>query len=99
MTFNPDGTSCAKRRGAIEAALAQYPHLQQDRLDDVLHWFRKEASALDVALVASNPSLTEPYARFRAEHIDKFGPRDLLRAALFVTIVAGIALALMWRAF
>ncbi|MGC4090205.1 MAG: hypothetical protein QM756_20465 [Polyangiaceae bacterium] len=44
-----DRAAGATRRAQIEAALADYPHISDDRLASLIAWFRKEASAHDVA--------------------------------------------------
>lgn len=86
------------RRADIEAALAQYPHISEDRLDQLIAWFRKEASAHDVALVASNAAIAEPYRRFRADHIDPLTSMDIVRAVLFATAVGLLIVLILWRA-
>jgi hypothetical protein len=71
----------------IEAAIAAYPHISPDQLAELLHWYRREASSLDVATLASRPNLQEGYRRFRADHIDRFDAKDWLKliAAIAVT--------------
>lgn len=88
----------AARRAQAEAALAEYPHLSEDRLTALIAWFRKEASALDVALVASNAAIAEPYARFRAEHIDTLGGKDIARGVTVAALVVAVIAALVWWA-
>ena len=56
MTQVPGGDPAA-RRACIERTLANYPDLDSQAVADVRHWFRKEASALDVALLATNEDL------------------------------------------
>lgn len=98
MTQSQDGAPGADRRAVIEAALADYPHLTDETLADVIAWFRKEASAHDVAMVASNAAITEPYRRFRADHIDRLTGKDLMRGMLFAAIAGVIVLVIIWRA-
>ena len=86
------------RRAQIEAALAEYPHLSEDRIAAIKAWFRKEASALDVAMIASNERITESYRRFRADHIDRLTGRDIIRAILFATAVCAVIALILWRA-
>ena len=86
----------AARRVQIEVALADYPDLDKDRLADVIRWFRKEASALDVATLASNEAIAEPYRRFRAEHIDPLNGSDMMKGMLFAAIVGGGVFLLAW---
>jgi|EndMetStandDraft_4_1072995.scaffolds.fasta_scaffold11253_3 hypothetical protein len=92
-----DGAAGADRRAQIEAALATYPDVSPERLSDLLDWFGREASALDVALVASNPAIAEPYARFRADHIDRLKARDIIRGLLFAAALVTVFAAIVWR--
>lgn len=98
MTFSHDGAAGAERRAYIEAMLADYPHLSAERLDELLNWYRTEATALDVAMVASNEGIAAPYARFRADHIDPLKGRDILRGILFASVAALLIALLIWRA-
>lgn len=88
----------AARRAQIEAVLADYPHLDNDRLAELVGWFRKEASALDVATIASNEAIAQPYRRFRADHIDPLTGRDMIKGLLFAALFGGIVLLMLWRA-
>jgi hypothetical protein len=97
MTELTDGAR-AVRRACIERSLADYPHLTREDVADVLHWFRKEASALDVALLATNQDIAEKYRRFRADHVDRLSPGDIVRAIVFVVITAAIIALIAWRA-
>ena len=98
MTHSHDGAAGAERRAHIEATLADYPHLSAERLAELLHWYRTEATALDVALVASNERISAPYARFRADHIDPLKGRDVLRGILFAGVVVLLIALIVWRA-
>lgn len=98
MTELTDGVR-ADRRACIERTLADYPHLAKQDLADVLHWFRKEASALDVALLATNEDITEKYRHFRAEHLDRISAGDIVRATAFALVIAVIFALIAWRAF
>lgn len=98
MTELTDGAR-ADRRARIERTLADYPHLANQDIADVLHWFRKEASALDVALLATNEDITEKYRHFRAEHLDRIDAGDILRAIAFAVAIAAIFALIAWRAF
>jgi|EndMetStandDraft_8_1072994.scaffolds.fasta_scaffold153742_4 hypothetical protein len=95
MTENQDG---AVRRAQIEAALAQYPDLERHRLEELIHWFRKEASARDVAMIACNEAVLEPYRRFRADHIDPLTARDAIRVVAILAAVGLAILLIAWRA-
>jgi len=89
----------ARRRAHIEQALGRYPALPPEAIDELTDYFAREASALDVGLIASNEAIAEPYRRFRADHIDPLKPRDWVRGTLFALAVALILVAIMWRAF
>ncbi|WP_338447242.1 hypothetical protein V5F89_05520 [Pelagerythrobacter marensis] len=81
-----------ERRLAIEASVARYPALDEAELKDVLHWFRKEATAYEAAMFASNEALAEPYRRLRDEHLDRLSPRE--KAAVWIVgalLLSGIA--------
>lgn len=95
MTTMQDG---AERRAQIERALADYPNLSGERLAETIRWFRKEATALDVAMVASEPAIAEPYRQFRADHLDGLTGNDYLRGLLFAALVSAIVLVIIWRA-
>ena len=89
----------AERRAQIEETLRRYPHLSPESVEDLTRYFAREASALDVGLIASNEAIAAPYRRFRAEHIDPLKPRDWLFGSLFALAVVAVLAALMWRAF
>jgi hypothetical protein len=74
----------ADRFDHAEALLARYPDLTAEELSDLEHWFRREASAFDIASLASRESLTEAYQMFRAEHVDRLRLKDAL------ILVAGV---------
>lgn len=89
----------AEQRAEIETALARYPDLSPERLAVIITWFRKEASALDVALIASNEAIAESYRHFRNDHIDPFTPRDVVKGSLFVVTALGLMfITLIWPA-
>jgi hypothetical protein len=88
-------TADPERFDAIEALLCRYPRLDQAELADLKRWFSREASAFDIASLASREELSEPYAQFRAEHVDRFTARDLTIMLAGLAIVAGLV-ALLW---
>jgi hypothetical protein len=99
MTELADAQLRARRRAHIEAALARYPHLTPEGLSELTDYFAREASSLDVGLIACNEDIGPQYRQFRERHIEPLGPRDWLRAAAFVAVMAVILAALFWRAF
>lgn len=86
------------RRAHVEALLAAYPDVTPEERQLMVNWFRSEASALDVALVASNPAAERGYRHFRSENVDKFTVKDMGYALLFAVIIAAIVLLIVWRA-
>lgn len=98
MSNSHDDGDRAVRRSRIESALAQYPEIDRKSLDEVLHWFRKEASALDVAILATNQEIADPYRRFRADHIDPLTRGDVVRGIAFAAVIAAIIVLIVWRA-
>ena len=82
---SPGKSSC------IERLLARYPALTEPELQELHRWFESEASALDVATIASNERIRGGYSLFKTEHIERLDGRDMLRAALFLAVV-GVAL-------
>jgi len=96
MDHSQDGAAVAARRMQIETALADYPHVTKESLGGLIHWFRKEASALDVAMLASNEAIAEPYRLFRADHIDRMTPQDVMKGLAFAAAVAAAVLFIIW---
>lgn len=90
------GPDPAAQRAQAEAALADYPHIGEDRLAALLQWFRKEASALDVAMVASNEAIAEPYRQFRADHIDPLTGKDVIKGLLLAALAGGAVFLMIW---
>ncbi|MBV1691972.1 hypothetical protein KRR38_30980 [Novosphingobium sp. G106] len=94
-----DGAASADRRTQIEAVLVDYPNINAAALTQLTHWFHKEASALDVALVASNEMITQQYRSFRADHVDRFKTRDIVHGLAFTAVFGGfIFVSLIWPA-
>lgn len=85
-------------RARAEAALTDYPDLSNDRLEALVQWFKKDASALDVALIASNEAITHAYRDFRAQHIDRLKGSDILKGIACLAILGAIVLFIAWQA-
>ena len=83
------GETSPQRRAHAEATLARYPDLDPNELAELLHWYRREASARDVALLASNETIHESYRAFRRVHVDRFSVKEKLVGALLVAGAAG----------
>jgi hypothetical protein len=84
------GETSPERRAAIEALVARYPDLAAAELADLLHWYRREASAMDVALLASNESLADRFEAFSRAHVSPFGLREKAITALLSAGVLGL---------
>lgn len=90
-TVSADGG--ADRFDAVETLLARYPDVSEAEVASLKTWFRKEASAFDVASIASKDWVAPGYQRFREDHIDRFTPKDFLGAA---AVVAAVAVLIAW---
>ena len=81
-------------RDWVERTIGRYPNISREEIASLRGWF-EAASALDVGLVASNADTHAAYLAFRKEHLDRFTPADLLRAAVFVLIFGGSVAAIL----
>ncbi|MFA7597053.1 MAG: hypothetical protein WCY92_11930 [Novosphingobium sp.] len=86
-----------ERRAMIEWLIGRYPALEADELAEVLRYLRKEASAQDVALIASNERIYGPYRQLARDHrLDRPGIVGwIATAAMVVAIIACFILALL----
>ncbi len=92
---NGDGTTIADRFDGVEALLRRYPDIDAAELEQLRRWFRKEASAFEVASLASKADLYPAYSAFRAEHIDRFRPVDWGIAFFALMAFVGAVIALL----
>lgn len=69
MNKNHDGVSREARREQMAQLLARYPGLNSDELAELLHWFRKEASALDEGLISCDEKVSAAYRSFKKDHL------------------------------
>ena len=76
----------------VESVLSRYPDASAAEVEELKKWFTKEASAFEVASMASKESIHAHYAAFRAEHIDGFGTKDYAVAAVAIAIAAAVIL-------
>lgn len=74
----------------VESLIARYPNTTEAEVEDLRRWFKKEASAFDVASLASKESIHARYAAFRAEHIDGFRAKDYAVAAAALAVAAAV---------
>lgn len=86
-----------QRRLQIEDALSVYPHLTSYELGDLIDWFKHEATAFEVAILASNSAIYDNYRCFRREHIDRLTVREIVGvigvATLIVVATAALAVS------
>ncbi|PBN41396.1 hypothetical protein [Sphingobium sp. D43FB] len=87
MKLPSENAPRSERRAQIEAIIASYPTVSDAQLEELLSWFNKEASAMDIGLVASNDDIRAQYRRFRSDHIDRLKLKDILVPAMFVAAV------------
>jgi hypothetical protein len=83
----PPGTD---RFDHVESLIARYPNTTDTEVEDLKRWFKKEASAFDVASLASKENIHSRYTAFRAEHIDGFEIKDYAVAAVAIAIAASV---------
>ena len=79
-----------ERRACAKALLARYPNLPSDQRDDLLRWFRSEASALDVGLISMDDELSHQYASLKCDELDRFTMRDIVFMLLFWATIFAI---------
>ena len=96
MDTENDGASRAERRARAEELLARYPGLAPDELAHLHRWFAREASALDMGLVASNEAVADRYAQYRRDHIDRFKPIDIVWGLAFGAVIVGVIVFIGW---
>lgn len=86
------------RRNEMASLLPRYPDLDSDELVELLRWFNKDASALDVGLISGEPHLKAAYAAIKKDHLDRVNGANLF---WMIMLVGGgfIAMALLvWSA-
>lgn len=74
-----------------EHLLSRYPAITEDEVEDLKRWFNKEASAFEVASLASKERIHAGYTAFRADHIDGIKARDYFAVAAAI-VLAGAAI-------
>jgi hypothetical protein len=82
------GETSPARRAEIEALVARYPDMSPEDLAALLRWYRREASSMDVALVASNERVRPQFEAFMRDHI---APYNWKEKAITVALSAGVA--------
>ena len=75
--------------------LALYPSLSSEDLAELKHWFDKEASSLDVAMLSMDENLKGNYAAFKAQHIDRITLLDVAKFLAFWVAMAAVTLTIV----
>ena len=90
--MNPQnaGVIAAEERARISALLRRYPDLAPGELSEIHNWFNRVATPLDLGMLASEPEIAAQYRAYRAEHHDRFKAKDLVKAALFIGVIAAV---------
>ncbi|NCP12781.1 MAG: hypothetical protein GW858_01285 [Sphingomonadales bacterium] len=87
--YNLGSETPQSRNPEIEALVGRYLNLNNDEIAKLKHWFSKEASAFDVATLASQESIYYGYRRFREEHVDRLGLREwVVIASIMIAFLA-----------
>ncbi len=99
MTTKPDAPHAgADQIARVTALLQQYPHVSDHELGELKTWFRRQATALDIGILASKEEIAAGYARFREEHIDRFGGKDIALIIAALIAVAGVIVLIAYWA-
>lgn len=89
-----DAPTGADKLRRIERIIAAYPTVEPADLEFLLNWYRNEASAYDVAMLAANRDIHDGYTRFRSDHIDRLTSVDAVKALVWIAVSAAIVLAI-----
>ena len=73
------------------ALLERYPSLEGHELKELRNWFLRQATALDVGMVASEHHIRENYKAFRNQNLDRFTMKDAVIALLMIMAVVLLA--------
>ena len=89
---NRNATRCDPRRTACirQGLNGPNPDLPIDQLDDLVWWFRKEASALDVGLISMDDEVSQQYALLKRDKLDRFAIPDIAFMLLFWSAMCAI---------
>ena len=82
-----EAPSSVRRRLEVETALARYPNLSPKELAGLVHWFKREATAMDVAMIASNVEIYNNYCAFRDNNINRLSVTEKLLLSVFVVLL------------
>lgn len=84
------GETSPERRLRMECLMVRYPDLEPSELAELTRWYRREASAMDVALLASSDVAGAGFARFARDHIAPFNWREKIVATALSAGVLGL---------
>lgn len=82
-----DTTKTARRRLEVRRALKRYPDLPSSTVDDLVHWFRSEATANEVTAMTRQLNAHDSFEQFRRAHIQKLNPALRAGAATIVMVL------------
>lgn len=90
-THGPVASGRDEKRAAAEQLIARYPDLTEDELASLLRYLRKEASAQDCALIASNEDLQEKYRQICRDHyITRLRPIEVALVVLSTALLMAL---------
>lgn len=75
------------RRDAIAQLLIAYPNIDDSECENIVDFITRDASALDMALLASDDGTREPLAKFRSD----FGARMKSSISPWLVVAAIVA--------
>lgn len=78
-----------QRRLDVEEKLSGYPDISAEKLLDLIYWFKREATAMELATIAGNPKVRDNYRQFRDKYLDKITIGETaITAVLGVILIA-----------
>lgn len=91
MNTPSNGDFAAEKCAHIEALISHYPDVSPEEKQLLMHWFRKEASSYDVAMISQRDDLQAGYAQIRTE-LHSLGLGDWIMSG---TIICGVVTAVL----
>lgn len=76
-----------RRRLDVEEKLSNYPDLPADKLLDLIYWFKREATVMELAVIARNPRVQDNYRQFRDKYLDRITVSGTMLAALLGAVL------------
>lgn len=92
----PDTTTHTGKRAAIARLLVAYPNIDESECEEIIAFIKREASALDMALLGSDDATRQPLGQFRsdfAKRLEAIIPAWLIisNILIFVTLLCVFA--------